>query len=309
MSRLAERYWASLTDFRPEALDHLIEHGRRRDLPLWRRYLASLLDVEVIGQQAVETEDLDQQMVVRDAPTSTAYYTLDSTVYVGAEAAIRRKGRPLLAFVVVAALVVAASVSAWLLTSAFERYGTPSGPASRAPTGQATGTSDPTAYGTPSAAASLAPTGQATGTSRTPSLPSGTHQEAGGFGWATPTGWRRDLKTVAEVHYTSPDGTQELVGKSAIARGDLMQTWEASERNARKKQDYQKIRLDRTTFRGYPAVVWEYTFTLKGVPWHARLLGFDEGGKAYQINTWYQPGVETQALKTYDKVKNSFSVL
>lgn len=122
-------------------------------------------------------------------------------------------------------------------------------------------------------------------------------------------GWRRDLKTGAEVHYTSPDGTQELVGKSSLARGDLMETWEASERSAHQGKSYRKIRLDRTTFRGYPAVSWEYTFTLKGVPWHARLLGFDEDGKSYQINTWYQPGVETQALKTYDKVKNSFVVL
>jgi hypothetical protein len=111
------------------------------------------------------------------------------------------------------------------------------------------------------------------------------------------------------VHYTSPDGSQELVGKSSLARGELMKTWEASERNARQGADYRKIRLDRTTFRGRPAVIWEYTFTLKGTAWHARLLGFDEDGKSYQINTWYQPDVETQALKTYDKVKNSFVVL
>ena len=286
MSRLAERYWASLTDFRPEALDHLIEHGRRRDLPLWRRYLASLLDVEVIGQQAVETENLDQQMVVRDAPTSTACYTLDSTVQVGATAAVRRNGRPFLTFAVAIALVFAASVSAWLLTSGSERYGEPSVPASLAPTGEVTGTSDPTA-----------------------ALLSRPHEEAGGFVWATPTGWRRDLKTKAEVHYTSPDGTQELVGKSSLARGDLMQTWEASERNAHQGQSYQKIRLDNTTFRGHPAVIWEYTFTLNGIPWQTQLLGFDENGKSYQINTWYELDVETQALKTYDKVKNSFTVL
>ncbi|WP_435879601.1 serine/threonine-protein kinase [Streptomyces prunicolor] len=159
----------------------------------------------------------------------------------------------------------------------------------------------------PSPSASPSPTVE--GTSRPPTLPPGTHREAGGFAWATPNGWRRDLKTGAEVHYTSPEGTQELVGKSSLARGDLMETWEASEQSARKGRDYRKIRLDRTTFRGYPAVSWEYTFTLKGVPWHARLLGFDEDGKSYQINTWYQPDVETQALKTYDKVKNSFVVL
>jgi serine/threonine protein kinase len=180
---------------------------------------------------------------------------------------------------------------------------------SNASTGASSGTSTSSGTSSTPTEPSASPSSTVEGTSRPPSLPPGTHQEAGGFAWATPTGWRRDLKTGAEVHYTSPDGTQELVGKSSLARGDLMQTWEASEHNAHQGQSYQKIRLDNTTFRGYPAVVWEYTFTLKGVPWHARLLGFDEDGKSYQINTWYQPDVETQALKTYDKVKNSFVVL
>jgi len=171
-----------------------------------------------------------------------------------------------------------------------------------------------------SAASSTSPTTSATtpadspsptveGTSRPQTLPPGTRREAGGFAWAPPRGWRRDLKTGAEVHYTSPDGAQELVAKSSLARGDLMQTWQQSEQDAHQGQDYRKIRLEKTTFRGNPAVVWEYTFTLKGVPWHARLLGFNKDGKSYQINTWYQPEIETQALKTYDKVKESFMML
>nr|WP_256925076.1 serine/threonine-protein kinase [Streptomyces sp. Amel2xC10] len=154
---------------------------------------------------------------------------------------------------------------------------------------------------------SPAPTVQ--GTSRPRSLPPGSRVEAGGFAWVTPRGWQRDVKTGAEVHYTSPDGTQELVAKSSLARGDLMDTWETSEHNARQGQDYVKIRLEETTFRGRPAVVWEYTFTLRGTPWHARLLGFDERGKSYQINTWYQPGVEESALRTYERVKDGFTVL
>nr|WP_307163331.1 serine/threonine-protein kinase [Streptomyces rishiriensis] len=147
------------------------------------------------------------------------------------------------------------------------------------------------------------------GTYRPPSLPPGTHQEAGGFAWATPEGWRRDVKTGAEVHYTSPDGSQELVAKSSLARGDLMDTWRTSERNAHQGQDYSKIRLEETTFEGRPAVVWEYTFTLQGTSWHARLLGFNESGKSYQINTWYRPAAEAAALRTYDKVKDSFTVM
>ncbi|WP_455770583.1 protein kinase domain-containing protein [Streptomyces antibioticus] len=161
--------------------------------------------------------------------------------------------------------------------------------------------------GTASTATTPAPTVQ--GTSRPRSLPPGARVEAGGFAWVTPRGWQRDVKTGAEVHYTSPDGTQELVAKSSLARGDLMDTWETSEHNARQGQDYVKIRLEETTFRGRPAVVWEYTFTLRGTPWHARLLGFDERGKSYQINTWYQPGVEGDALRTYERVKDGFTVL
>ncbi|MET9757991.1 serine/threonine-protein kinase [Streptomyces sp. NPDC006372] len=155
----------------------------------------------------------------------------------------------------------------------------------------------------------LTPSPTVEGTSRPRSLPPGAHREAGGFAWTTPDGWRRDVKTGAEVHYTSPDGAQELVGKSSLARGDLLETWQTSERNAHQGEDYRKIRLEETTFRGHPAVVWEYTFTLKGVGWHARLLGFNAGGKSYQVNTWYEASVETQALATYEQVKDSFTVL
>ncbi|MFD5076500.1 hypothetical protein [Streptomyces sp. NPDC058371] len=142
-----------------------------------------------------------------------------------------------------------------------------------------------------------------------PTLPAGAHTEAGGYAWVTPKGWRRDLKTGTEVHYTSPAGNQELVAKSSPARGDLMQTWEASERNVPQAGDYRKIRFLEATFRGWPAVVWEYTFKLQGVHWHALLLGFNAYGKSYQINTWYQADVEVQALKTYSVVKDSFTVL
>ncbi|MGW3132806.1 protein kinase domain-containing protein [Streptomyces sp. NPDC001123] len=153
------------------------------------------------------------------------------------------------------------------------------------------------------------PSATVAGTARPRSLPPGTHEEAGGFAWAPPTGWRRDVKTGAEVHYTSPDGRQELVARSSLARGNLMDSWRASEQSAHQGQDYTKIRLAETTFRGHPAVVWEYTFTLRGTAWHARLLGFDAGGKSYQINTWYQPAVEAQAVRTYEKVKGSFTLL
>ncbi|MGW1722917.1 hypothetical protein ACWCQK_08320 [Streptomyces sp. NPDC002306] len=198
---------------------------------------------------------------------------------------------------VVAAGVVVAVVLA--TTSAPPDDTKAGGSASKPPVSASASPSAPT--GTPS------PTVE--GTSRPPSLPPGAHQEAGGFAWVTPRGWRRDVQTGAEVHYTSPDGTQELVAKSSLARGDLMDTWQTSEENAHQGQGYRKIRLEETTFRGNPAVVWEYTFTLKGTEWHASLLGFNESGKSYQINTWYQPEIEPQAVKTYNRVKDGFTVL
>ncbi|MER5596235.1 protein kinase [Streptomyces sp. NPDC002265] len=177
------------------------------------------------------------------------------------------------------------------------------------PAGTRAGGSSPQASASATAPTGGTPSPTVEGTFRPPSLPPGAHQEAGGFAWVTPKGWRRDVKTGAEVHYTSPDGTQELVAKSSLARGDLMDTWRTSEQNAHQGQGYRKIRLDETTFRGNPAVVWEYTFTLKGVQWYARLLGFDAGGKSYQINTWYQPQIESRAVRTYNQVKDGFTLL
>ncbi|MER5467534.1 hypothetical protein [Streptomyces sp. NPDC002685] len=199
-----------------------------------------------------------------------------------------------------AAGVVAAGAVVWVVVAM--TGGSPDGR-----TGASTGSSAPTASAATGAASSLSPTVE--GTSRPPSLPPGAHREAGGYAWVTPKGWRRDLKTGSEVHYTAPDGAQELAAKSSLAKGNLMDTWQTSEQDARQGRDYRKIRLEETTFRGRTAIVWEYTFTLKGVSWHARLLGFDVDGKSYQINTWYHRDIEEQALKVYNQVKNSFTVL
>lgn len=202
----------------------------------------------------------------------------------------RPRRRRIAVGVALAAVVVAGAVVAGVL---LDGSGSSGGGRAAGPSGSASVSSSPTVEGT----------------SRPQSLPPGAHREAGGFAWATPEGWKRDVKTGAEVHYTAPDGTQELAAKSSLARGDLMDSWEQSEQDARQGADYRKIRLERTTFRDHPAVVWEYSFTLQGEPWHARLLGFTVDGRSYQINTWYRPEAEEQALKTYGRVRDSFTVL
>ncbi|MFE6172227.1 hypothetical protein [Streptomyces sp. NPDC056464] len=288
--RLAQRYRTSLTQARPEARDRLIEHGRRRDLPLWRRYLAALLDFDPAGpgdRRALAKADGTEPAANErppaqgeEPPASGHHYTLDLPIaltgteprvaYAPAEAARRR---PVGALVLAAVLVVATvlGVSVWA-----------------------------------SGGGATQPLPIVVGASPSPTLPEGAREESGGFAWVVPDGWRRDVKTGAEVHYTSPDGTQELVAKSSLDRGDLLAIWRTSERNASQGERYRKIQLKATTFREYPAVVWEYTFQLNGVPWHARLLGFNAAGKSYQVNTWYRPAVETEALGVYREATDTF---
>lgn len=204
-----------------------------------------------------------------------------------------------------AGVVVAGAVAGIVI--ALSGGGSPEGGSAASPGASAAATGSPTGSSTGGGPTNASPTVE--GTSRPPSLPPGAHREAGGYAWVTPKDWRREPQTGSEVHYTSPDGAQELAAKSSLAKGNLMDTWQTSEQNARQGRDYRKIRLEETTFQGRPAIVWEYTFTIKGVSWHARLLGFDVEGKSYQINTWYHRDVEDQAVATYNRVKKSFTVL
>ncbi|MFJ1610521.1 protein kinase [Streptomyces sp. NPDC088253] len=147
------------------------------------------------------------------------------------------------------------------------------------------------------------------GTSRPPSLPTGARKEAGLYAWVPPQGWQRVAQSGSEVHYTSPGRAQEIVANATPARGDLLAQWQQAEVDTSRGLNYRRIRLERTTFRGAPAVVWEYTVTAKGRLWHVRLLGFRSGGTSYEISTWYHPDIEATALPVYDEVKKSFTPL
>jgi serine/threonine protein kinase len=156
------------------------------------------------------------------------------------------------------------------------------------------------------------------GTSRPPATaaasPTGTTTPGGrnetGFAWEPPRGWTRSAKSPSNVHYHAPDGQQEIAASYALVRGgDLLKQWRAFESGSHDVPGYRKTRLERTSFRGRPAVVWEYSFTQAGAPWKARQLGFTEGGKSYQLNIWYAAAAESAALAAYDRVTDSFRPL
>ncbi|MEU1074808.1 MULTISPECIES: serine/threonine-protein kinase [unclassified Streptomyces] len=158
---------------------------------------------------------------------------------------------------------------------------------------------------TPGHTPSHAPTPTVAGTSRPP----GTRDETG-FAWAPPAAWTRTAKSPSNVHYHAPGGKQEIAASYALVRGgDLLTQWQEAEQGSHDVPGYRAIRLERTTFHGRPAVVWDYHFTQDGAPWKARQTGFDQGGKSYQINIWYLAATEDEALRTYSAVTSSFTPL
>ncbi|WP_425586317.1 protein kinase domain-containing protein [Streptomyces sannanensis] len=208
-----------------------------------------------------------------------------------------RPGRRRALLLGVAAAVAATAVTAVLIVSTARD---PGGGGGRA--GGAT-TPAPTVAGT------SRPPSTGPDTPTPPALPPGALSETG-FAWVPPKGWTRSAKSPSNVHYHSPDGQQEIAASYALAHGgDLLAQWQRAEGDMNDVPGYRKIRLDRTTFRGRPAVIWEYAFTEKGEPWLARQLGFTAGGKSYQVNIWYAEPTARDALSAYDRVISSFAPL
>jgi serine/threonine protein kinase len=175
-----------------------------------------------------------------------------------------------------------------------------------------TGIREPQVLGTSRPpASSPAPTGTVSpSAAASPSAPAAGTRNETGFSWLPPRSWTRTAKSPSNIHYHSPDGTQEIAASYALAGGgDLLTQWQQAEAGSHDVPDYREIRLERTTFRGDPGVIWEYTFTENGTPMRARQLGFTFGGKTYQLNIWYAASVRTAALRTYESVTASFTPL
>ncbi|MEV4743350.1 serine/threonine-protein kinase [Streptomyces sp. NPDC049555] len=168
---------------------------------------------------------------------------------------------------------------------------------------------------TPSAAASetasAATSGASTpGPSRSKgaasAAPSPGRRTEDGFSWAPPADWNRTQQSPSDVTYTAKDGTIELSAKQGRTTEDLLTHWQRFEEGFHGTPGYRKIRLERTTFAGNPAVVWEYAFLQGDQPHHGRQLGFTNGGRTYQVNVWYADPAESTALDVYENVKESF---
>ncbi|MCD9141718.1 serine/threonine-protein kinase [Streptomyces albireticuli] len=175
---------------------------------------------------------------------------------------------------------------------------------------------DTTAGGTDRPPASSAPADPATGREETGEKGSGGKGTGGaargerrtedGFSWEPPADWNRTQQTPSDVTYTSKDGAIELSAKQGRTTEDLLTHWERFEQGFHGTPGYRKRKLEKTTFSGDPAVVWEYAFLQGGKPRQGRQLGFEKGGRTYQVSVWYADSAESTALAVYERAKKSF---
>ncbi|MEU6958974.1 serine/threonine-protein kinase [Streptomyces chrestomyceticus] len=162
--------------------------------------------------------------------------------------------------------------------------------------------------GRPSATGAGAGTGTATDTgSGDPAAPSGARRTENGFSWVPPAGWNRTEESTSDITYSTRDGSTLVSARQdPSSGGDLLAVWQQYEAQQHDVPGYRRVRLERTTFQGHPAVEWEFAYTRDGKPAHGRQLGFRAGNRTYQLNLWYLDSAEAAALRAYERVKESF---
>lgn len=147
------------------------------------------------------------------------------------------------------------------------------------------------------------------GKATAPAVPRGYHlveEKNLGISFPVPNGWKLDKRTSEGVSYIDPSrlvqisiGTVDPAGPTPVAH------FRDIEANTKKNYEvYRRLRLDRTTFRGQPAAIWECTFAGRVRTFRAIDLGFGrEGDREYDI---YLSAPDTQwdtYRPVFDKVK------
>ncbi|MFI0777468.1 serine/threonine-protein kinase [Streptomyces sp. NPDC021212] len=122
-----------------------------------------------------------------------------------------------------------------------------------------------------------------------PPVPRGYHlveEKKLGVSFPVPNRWKLSGRTNDGVKYIDPSGLVEItIGMVDPAGPTPVAHFRDIEANTKKNYDVvRRLRLDRTTFRGQPAAIWECTFVGRVRTFRAIDLGFGrEGGKEYDV--------------------------
>jgi eukaryotic-like serine/threonine-protein kinase len=258
---LIEALLSKNPDERPSAeqTEQELRGGRPREstvpLPLTSSLADSGGDSQTPGGRATDREPVPPVPPgAPGAPAPTAG---------GGERRRRRKSRVPLS-IAVAVVAVATAVAATVYTLSTRDTGTPDTGAQENP--------------------------GATGPSYTPPpVPDGYHQVSEkelGVSLPVPDGWRVSSRTAEQVKYIDESELVELtIGIVEPAGTHPMAHFRDVEANTQLNYPtYRRLRMVRTTFRGQPAAVWEFTFEGRARTFRAIDLGFGrEGGREYDV--------------------------
>lgn len=134
-----------------------------------------------------------------------------------------------------------------------------------------------------------------------------------GVAFPVPDSWKRGNATSEQVDYADKSGLAGLtIGMVEPAGASPMSHFLTIEANTKVNYptSYRKLRMQRTTFQGLPAVVWEFTFEGRVRMFRAIDFGFgQEGGREYDIYL-SAPDKQWDTFRpVFDKVKAGFRTL
>ncbi|MGV4926798.1 protein kinase (plasmid) [Streptomyces sp. BHT-5-2] len=153
--------------------------------------------------------------------------------------------------------------------------------------------------------------GSATPSYPPPPMPQGFHQVSEiGAAFRVPDGWTAIKRTSDTVIYADKSRRVSItVGMTSPAGSNPMPHFADMEANTKLNYSvYRRLRMQQTSFRDQPAVVWEFTFGGRERSYRGIELGFGrEGGREYDI---YLSAPETQwdtYRPIFDKVTDGFT--
>ncbi|WP_200301743.1 serine/threonine-protein kinase [Streptomyces adelaidensis] len=143
-------------------------------------------------------------------------------------------------------------------------------------------------------------------------VPAGYHlvtERSLGVSFPVPDGWTRDTRTAEQVTYT--DETKRVgitIGIVDPAGSHPMAHFKDIEANTKLNYStYRKLRMQKTTFRGQPAAIWDFTFQGRARTYRAIDLGYGRAGEREYDIYLSAPEADWDTYRpVFDKVRDGF---
>lgn len=128
-----------------------------------------------------------------------------------------------------------------------------------------------------------------------------------GFTISHPPGWSVERNGSLTDFRDPRSGAYLRVDYTSSPGPSPEQAWRDFEpRFAAENPDYQRIRIAPTTFKGFPAAIWEFTYTGRGVPLRAVDLGFVTGSYGFALNFQSRADDWEDMQEVFETFKDSF---